>query len=110
MLWCVCRFLSYSQRSSARSNKQWEVLSQLPCLEILILNADGGFADPPAVDEIIWVVAQCKSLEWVDIEDNYGRFSRIEYCRSRKTSRIYDIDRCDRYIWIDDFDIFDDYQ
>lgn len=100
--------LLYAQTGSIRPIQQWEALSRLPRLKILILNTDGFANDPPHVDDVTRIAALSNCLEWIDIEDNYGRFSRVEYCHSSKSARVFEIGQVDQYIWTDDCNIFDD--
>lgn len=84
-----------------------EALSRLPRLQILILDAgvEGAW---PGKDDIINVAASCKSLDHIDIEDDYGAFFRFKYDHDSKTLQSHAIDSSDSYAWIDDFDTFDD--
>ncbi|KAF5325523.1 hypothetical protein D9619_009534 [Psilocybe cf. subviscida] len=87
--------------------KQLEALSRLPHLEILILSV--GIRDSwPEEDDLIKVAASCKSLDHIDIENDYGAFSRFKYNHSSKSLESHTVDGSDIYRWFDDFDAFHD--
>ncbi|KAF5325526.1 hypothetical protein D9619_009532 [Psilocybe cf. subviscida] len=84
--------------------KHVEALSQIPHLEILVLNADGSRSRMPKRRDMTKVATACESLEHIDIEDNHGKLLRFYYDYSSKTHLFDTIDESQWYAWINDHD------